>query len=72
MMIMSAAVITPRPRSAGGRLVLDYRRILIVQLKLNCEHSPMLARHHNVPVAISRIRRGLRRLMQDHLWSLGP
>ena len=72
MMIMSAAVITPRPRSAGKALVLDYWRILIVPLKLNCEHSPMLARHHNVPVAISWIRRSLRRLMQDHLWSLKP
>ena len=32
----------------------------------------MLARHHKVLVAISRIRRSLRRLTQDHLWYLTP
>ena len=32
----------------------------------------MLARHHKVLVAISRIRRSLRRLTQEHLWSLRP
>ena len=32
----------------------------------------MLARHYNVLVAISRICRSLRRLMQDHIWYMRP
>ena len=32
----------------------------------------MLARHHNVLVAISRTRRSLCRLMQDDLWYMRP